>query len=88
MDKKDAIVRLMIGALKKLPEGTETTVSDILNQVLTPDDTDLTMDDFFEINEDFRRKALQEGFILDSMKHNFNPGLVIDRSFVIRKINL
>ena len=38
------------------------------------------------IDELFRKKALENGFILDSMKHDFSPMFSLDRSFIVRKI--
>lgn len=85
MDKNQQIVRLMIQELEKMQNGTETSVTDLLNSLID-ESNDMTLDDFFAIDELFRKKALESGFILDSMKHDFSPMFSLDRSFIVRKI--
>ena len=86
MNTKEELVLLMVQKLKSCPNGTETTVCDLLNMVTGSENLGFNIDDFFELDEMFRKKALASGLILDSMKHDFNPGLPFDRSFVLRRI--
>lgn len=86
MNKKEELVLLMVNKLSGFPNGTETTVCDLLNMVTNGEDFEFSIDDFFELDEKFRKSALAAGLILDSMKHDFNPGLPFDRSFVLRRI--
>ena len=86
MNNVQSIVRLMIQKLKTMPNGSESTVSDMLYEVLRAEDGELSIEELFEIDSLFRRKAIDEGIVLDSMKHDFNPGLPLDRSFVVRRI--
>jgi len=86
MDKKDEIVLLMVNELAKCSTGAETSVSELLNRVTDGEQLDFSIEDFFDIDSMFRKKAISKGFILDSMKHDFNPGLPFDRSFVVRRI--
>jgi len=86
MDKKDQLVLQMVQKLSGCPDGTETTVCDLLYEVTNGEDLGFSIDDYFELDEKFRKKALSLGMILDSMKHDFNPGLPFDRSFVLRRI--
>lgn len=86
MNGVQSIVRLMIQKLKTMPNGTESAVSDMLYDVLSVEDGELSIEELFEIDSLFRKKAIEDGIVLDSMKHDFNPGLPLDRSFVVRRI--
>lgn len=86
MDKKEEIVLLMVNELAKCPNGTETSVSELLNIVTSGETVGFSIEDFFDIDAMFRKKAISKGMVLDSMKHDFNPGLPFDRSFVLRRI--
>lgn len=86
MDNVQSIVRLMIQKLNTMPNGSESTVSDMLYEVLQVGAAELSLDELFEIDSLFRQKAIESGIVLDSMKHDFNPGLPLDRSFVVRRI--
>lgn len=86
MENKEILVDLMVDRLSSLPNGTETSVCNLLSEVTDGKNLELQIEDFFEIDENFRKKAIGSGLLLDSMKHDFNPGLPFDRSFVLRRI--
>lgn len=86
MYNKDELVQLMVRKLERKPAGYETTVCDIINEILSPEEFDFTIEDLFEIDSKFRSEVIKQGMLLDSMKHDLNPGLPFDMSFVLRKV--
>lgn len=86
MEKKEEIALLMVNELAKCPNGTETSVSELLDKVVSGENPEFSIEDIFDIDAMFRKKAISRGLMLDSMKHDFNPGLPLDRSFVLRRI--
>ncbi len=80
-----ALVELMLKKLAVIPPKQEITVSDLI-LLVNPNAEEMTIDDLFFIDEQFRNQALDNGFILDSMKYDERRMLPFDTPFVVRRI--
>ena len=57
-----------------------------MDWVYGSDDVDLSIDDLFELDRLFRVAALDNGYVLDSMKNDEKYGLPFDTGFVVRRL--
>ena len=85
MISKDELTYLMVKRLSEYDKRTEITVCDLINCICQPHEIDFSIDELFEIDALFRQKAMKEGYFLDSMKYDLNPGLPFDTGFVVRR---
>ena len=81
-----ALANIMVKRLDTFTVKDEITTCDLLNMVYGSDEVDLSIDDLFELDQLFRVKALENGYVLDSMKNDEKYGLPFDTGFVVRRL--
>ena len=89
----DELIDRLILKLKSLPEGTETSTSDLIYMVCDfkgdpmNREIDLSLDDLFDIDEKLRRMAIKNGLYLDCSKDSeHRMSLPFDQKYEIRKL--
>ena len=87
------LVERLVDKLKSLPDGTETSTSDMINMVCEFNgdpmtrEVDLSLDDLFLVDEQLRRNAIKNGIYLDTTKSVLqNMSLPFDQKYEIRRL--
>lgn len=85
MIDKQELVALMVQELCNYDKRTEISVCELIDLICGSKNSKFSVEELFEIDAMFRKKSLEAGYFLDSMKYDINPGLPFDTRFVVRR---